>query len=86
MTADPALPITVAHVVPTLRSGGPETGLLDLAAAARDAGIAMLVVALARTGDASDSAALRRLGVPVVALGLASADPRAARPLPLLKL
>ncbi len=83
MTADPAPlpttgPITVAHVVPTLRPGGPETGLVDLAAVARDAGIALLVVALARTGDATELGALTRLGVPVAELGAAPLDPRAA--------
>lgn len=81
MTADPpppSAPITVAHVVPALRPDGAEIGLVDLAAAARDAGIALLVVTLAGAGGATELGALTRLGVPVAELGLAPFDPRAA--------
>lgn len=71
-------PLTVAHVVPTLRPGGPEIGLVDLAEVASGAGIRMLVVALATTSDTTHVGALRRLGVPVAELGLAPWDPRGA--------
>lgn len=68
----------VAHLVPTLHPGGPETGLVDLAAAAPQAGLELMVVALATTSDTTQVSALRRLGVPVAELGLAPYDPRAA--------
>ncbi|WP_300008463.1 glycosyltransferase family 4 protein [Pseudonocardia sp.] len=70
--------IKVAHLVPTLHPGGPQTGLVDLAAAASAAGLELMVVALASTSDTTQVGALRRLGVPVAELGLAPWDPRAA--------
>lgn len=68
----------VAHLVPTLHPGGPETGLVDLAGAAAHAGLELMVVALSSTSDTTQVSALRRLGVPVAELGLAPWDPRAA--------
>ncbi|MDN5933735.1 MAG: glycosyltransferase family 4 protein [Pseudonocardia sp.] len=68
----------VAHLVPTLHPGGPETGLVDLAGAAPQAGLELMVVALSSTSDTTQVSALRRLGVPVAELGLAPWDPRAA--------
>lgn len=68
----------VAHLVPTLHPGGPETGLVDLAGAAGSAGLELMVVALSTTSDTTQVSALRRLGVPVAELGLAPWDPRAA--------
>jgi glycosyltransferase involved in cell wall biosynthesis len=70
--------VKVAHLVPTLHPGGPETGLVDLAGAAGSAGLELMVVALSSTSDTSQVSALRRLGVPVAELGLAPWDPRAA--------
>ncbi|GAA0940253.1 glycosyltransferase [Pseudonocardia zijingensis] len=66
----------VAHLVPTLHPNGPEIGLTDLAGAAPDAGLELVVVAIAATSDTTHVSALRRLGVPVVELGLARWDPR----------
>ena len=66
----------IAHLVPTLHPNGPEIGLVDLAGAAREADLELVVVALAATSDTAQVAALRRLGVPVVELGLAQWDPR----------
>lgn len=71
-------PLKVAHLVPTLHPGGPETGLVDLAGAAQAAGLELMVVALASTSDTTQVGALRRLGVPVAELGLAPWDPRGA--------
>jgi glycosyltransferase involved in cell wall biosynthesis len=70
--------IKVAHLVPTLHPGGPQTGLVDLAGVASDAGLELMVVALASTSDTTQIGELRRLGVPVAELGLAPWDPRAA--------
>lgn len=67
----------IAHLVPTLHPGGPEIGLVDLAGAARDTGLELVVVALASTSETSQVSALQRLGVPVAELGLAPWDPRA---------
>lgn len=67
----------VAHLVPTLHPDGPDLGLVDLAAGARDAGFEMVVIACASTSDTTQVSALRRLGVPVVELGTAPWDPRA---------
>jgi glycosyltransferase involved in cell wall biosynthesis len=69
--------VKIAHLVPTLHPGGPEIGLVDLAGAARRAGLELLVIALASTSETSQVSALRRLGVPVAELGLAPWDPRA---------
>jgi glycosyltransferase involved in cell wall biosynthesis len=68
--------VKVAHLVPTLHPNGPEIGLTDLAGAAPDAGLELVVVAIAATSDTTHVSALRRLGVPVVELGLARWDPR----------
>lgn len=70
--------LTVAHVVPTMHPGGPETGLVDLASAAPSAGVEMLVVALTATSDTTQLTELRRRGVAVAELGLAPWDPRAS--------
>ncbi len=66
----------VAHLVPTLNPNGPEIGLVDLAGAAGEAGLELVVIALATTSDTTQVSALRRLGVPVAELGLARWDPR----------
>ncbi len=71
----------IAHLVPTLHPGGPEIGLVDLAAGVGgigpERGFEMLVVALASTSDTTQVSALRRLGVPVAELGMGPWDPRA---------
>ena len=67
----------VAHIVPTLHPAGPEIGLVDLAGAAHEAGLELLIVALAATSETTQVSALRRLGVSVEELGLARWDPRA---------
>ncbi len=66
----------IAHLVPTLHPNGPEIGLVDLASAAHEADLELVVIALAGTSDTTHVSALRRLGVPVVELGLARFDPR----------
>jgi glycosyltransferase involved in cell wall biosynthesis len=76
--------VKVAHVVSsfTADSGtadGPGDELVDLAAAAGQAGIEPVVVVLGSSGDRWDVGRLRGLGVPVVELGLAPWDPRAVR-------
>jgi glycosyltransferase involved in cell wall biosynthesis len=74
--------VKIAHLVPTLHPGGPEIGLVDLAAGigaiGPDRGFEMVVVALASTSDTTQVSALRRLGVPVAELGMGPWDPRAA--------
>jgi glycosyltransferase involved in cell wall biosynthesis len=70
--------VQIAHLVPTLHPGGTEIGLVDLAGAAREAGLELEVIALAATSETSQVSALQRLGVPVTELGLARWDPRAA--------
>ena len=67
----------IAHLVPTLHPDGPEIGLVDLARAAPQVEMDLVVVALASTSDTTQISALRRLGVPVDELGLAPWDPRA---------
>jgi len=73
--------VKIAHLVPTLHPGGPEIGLVDLAAGVGgtgpERGFEMLVVALATTSDTTQVSALRRLGVPVAELGMGPWDPRA---------
>jgi glycosyltransferase involved in cell wall biosynthesis len=69
--------VKIAHLVPTLHPGGPEIGLVDLAAVAPQAGLELAVIALATTSDTEQVSALRKLGVPVTELGLAPWDPRA---------
>ena len=64
-------PVRIAHLVPTLHPDGPEIGLVDLAQAAPQVGIDLVVIALASTSDTTQVSALRRLGVPVDELGLA---------------
>jgi glycosyltransferase involved in cell wall biosynthesis len=68
--------LKIAHLVPTLHPNGPEIGLVDLAGAAGEAGLELVVIGLAATSDTTHVSALRRLGVPVVELGLARWDPR----------
>jgi glycosyltransferase involved in cell wall biosynthesis len=68
--------VKIAHLVPTLHPQAPEVGLVDLAGAAADAGLEIVIVALAATSDTTQVSALRRHGVPVVELGLARLDPR----------
>jgi glycosyltransferase involved in cell wall biosynthesis len=69
--------VKIAHLVPTLHPHSAEIGLVDLAGAAHEADLELVVVALAATSDTTQVSALRRLGVPVVELGLARWDPRA---------
>jgi glycosyltransferase involved in cell wall biosynthesis len=69
--------VKITHLVPSLHPAGPEIGLVDLATAAPQAGLEVSVVALASTSDTAQVSALRRLGVPLVELGLAPLDPRA---------
>jgi glycosyltransferase involved in cell wall biosynthesis len=68
--------VKVAHLVPTLNSDGPEIGLVDLAAVAREADIEMLVMSLHTSADNGQVTALRRAGVPVAELGMFPLDPR----------
>jgi glycosyltransferase involved in cell wall biosynthesis len=70
--------VKIAHLVPTLHPGGPEIGLRDLAGASREADFEMVVVAIASTSETSELSALHRTRTPVVELGLAPWDPRAA--------
>ncbi len=67
----------IAHLVPTLHPGGPEIGLVDLAEAAKEVDLDLVVIALAATSETSQVSALRRAGVPVTELGLGAWDPRA---------
>lgn len=69
----------IAHLVPTLHPGGPEIGLVDLAAglAGSESGMELLVVSLAATSNPTQVTALDRLGVPVAELGTGPWDPRA---------
>jgi glycosyltransferase involved in cell wall biosynthesis len=69
--------VKITHLVPSLHPGGPELGLVDLATAAPAAGLELAVIAIASTSDTAQVSALRRLGVPVVELGVAPLDPRA---------
>jgi glycosyltransferase involved in cell wall biosynthesis len=68
--------VRIVHLVPTLHPGGPEIGLVDLAEAAPQVGMDLVVIALASTSDTTQVSALRRLGVPVDELGLPPWDPR----------
>ena len=70
-------PVRIAHLVPTLHPDAPEIGLVDLAKAAPDVGMDLVVIALASTSDTTQVSALSRLGIPVDELGLAAWDPRA---------
>ena len=74
----------VAHLVSSFTTDpgegdGPGDELVDLAAASERTGIEPLVVVLGSSGDRWDVTRLKRIGVPVVELGLAPWDPRAAR-------
>jgi glycosyltransferase involved in cell wall biosynthesis len=74
--------VKVAHLV-TSFAGDPSLGedpgdeLVDLAAVSRDTAVEPVVVVLGSAGDRWAVTRLRRLGVPVVELGLAPWDPRA---------
>ncbi|WP_433284912.1 glycosyltransferase family 4 protein [Pseudonocardia sp. CA-142604] len=67
----------IAHLVQTLHPDAPEIGLVDLAGAAREIDLEIVVIALASTSETSQVSALHRLGVPVKELGLGPWDPRA---------
>lgn len=67
----------VAHLVASLHPDEPENSIVDLARAAPQAGIDLLVMAISTTGVSPDASALRALGVPIVELGAAPWDPRA---------
>ena len=58
---------------------GPGDELVDLATVAPQTGVEPVVVVLGSSGDRWDVTQLRRLGVPVVELGLAPWDPRSVR-------
>ena len=70
-------PLKVAHIIHSLGPGGAEHVLVDLAGAASSAALDLLVVALSPVPDAVHAHDLRRLGVPVVELGLGRWDLRA---------
>ena len=72
----------VAHLVTSFAADpgsgdGPGDELVDLAAVAGPTGVEPVVVVLGSSGDRWDVNRLRRLGVPVVEMGLAPWDPRA---------
>ena len=70
----------VAHLVSSfIEDGGPGDELVDLAAVSGTTGVEPVVVVLGSSGDRWEVSRLRRLGVPVVELGLAPWDPRAVR-------
>jgi glycosyltransferase involved in cell wall biosynthesis len=69
--------VKIAHLVQTLHPDAPEIGLVDLAGAAREIDLELVVIALASTSETSQVSALHRLGVPVKELGLGPWDPRA---------
>ena len=74
----------VAHLVTSFAADpgsgdGPGDELVDLAAVAASTGVEPVVVVLGSSGDRWDVTRLRRLGVPVVEMGLAPWDPRAVR-------
>lgn len=74
----------VAHLVSSFSADpgsgdGPGDELVDLAAASERTGIEPVVIVLGSSGDRWDVSRLRRIGVPVIELGLAPWDPRAAR-------
>jgi glycosyltransferase involved in cell wall biosynthesis len=74
--------VKVAHLVTSFTADpgsaeGPGDELVDLAAVAPQTGVEPVVVVLGSSGDGWDVRRLRRLGVPVVELGLAPWDPRA---------
>lgn len=74
----------VAHLVTSFAADpgsgdGPGDELVDLAAVAAPSGVEPVVLVLGSSGDGWDVTRLRRLGVPVVEMGLAPWDPRAVR-------
>jgi glycosyltransferase involved in cell wall biosynthesis len=76
--------VKVAHLVTSFTADpgsgdGPGDELVDLAAVAGKTGVEPVVIVLGSSGDRWDVSRLRRLGVPVVELGLAPWDPRAVR-------
>jgi glycosyltransferase involved in cell wall biosynthesis len=76
--------VKVAHLVTSFTADpasgdGPGDELVDLAAVSSTTGVEPVVIVLGSSGDRWDVTRLRRLGVPVVELGLAPWDPRAAR-------
>jgi glycosyltransferase involved in cell wall biosynthesis len=76
--------VKVAHLVTSFTADpgsgdGPGDELVDLAAVAERTGVEPVVIVLGSSGDRWDVTRLRRLGVPVVELGLAPWDPRAVR-------
>jgi glycosyltransferase involved in cell wall biosynthesis len=76
--------VKVAHLVTSFAADpgsadGPGDELVDLAGAAAQTGIEPVVLVLGSSGDGWDVNRLRRLGVPVVEMGLAPWDPRAVR-------
>jgi glycosyltransferase involved in cell wall biosynthesis len=72
--------VKVAHLVSSfIEDGGPGDELVDLAAVSGTTGVEPVVVVLGSSGDRWEVSRLRRLGVPVVELGLAPWDPRAVR-------
>ena len=52
--------VRIAHLVPTLHADGPEIGLVDLAGAAPQADIDMIVIGLSISSDIAEISALRR--------------------------
>jgi glycosyltransferase involved in cell wall biosynthesis len=74
--------VKVAHLISSFTTepgsgDGPSDELVDLAAASASTGVEPVVIVLGSSGDGWDVTRLRRLGVPVVELGLAPWDPRA---------
>lgn len=71
-------PVRVCHVIHDLGPGGAEQVLVELAAVASSAGLAMSVLSLMPADSEHRTRELRRLGVPVRSLGLPGRwDPRA---------
>lgn len=70
-------PLRVTHVIHSLGPGGAENVLVELAAAAPSAGLALQVVGLSPVERPVHAETLRRMGVPVAQLDLPRWDPRA---------
>ncbi|MDQ3988421.1 MAG: glycosyltransferase, partial [Actinomycetota bacterium] len=64
-------------MIHSLGPGGAESVLVELAEAADSAGIELVVIGLSPVPDPVHARNLRRLGVPVIELGLGRWDPRA---------
>ncbi|MGH3867945.1 MAG: glycosyltransferase [Pseudonocardiaceae bacterium] len=73
----PAPILRVAHLIHSLGPGGAENVLVELAAVAHCASLELVIVALSPAPEPVHAHTLRRMGVPVVELGLARWDPRA---------